>query len=207
MATAIVYLLIKVKKSDSDKFGCFGVHFVSSDTRLYVVKSITSVDSLNLNRKNSTMAKNVAAVKHVKVPKAKTAAQQAKAAANIAEAARRLERLQEKQSLARELRSRGYKGRSDNEVIDQFNKEQEVNSAASYVEKVLAVPVAGQIILRWLKDRVNQNPIHVRSLIVNFLNRDGSIEGHRDNAKLRNMVDDYLYSEQGQAILRHLIAA
>lgn len=132
----------------------------------------------------------------VRTPKPKTAAQIAKRDRNVAEAAKRLARLQAKQRLVKELRAKGMKG-TDDEIIQRFNTEQRQKEAAAYVACVLATPQAGPIINRWLKNRVNQSPIYVKELIIRFLNRDGSEEGHKDNSHLKSEVELFLM-EQGQ---------
>lgn len=152
------------------------------------------------------MAKNSTAPVAVRTAKPKTAAQLAKRDRNVAQAAERLARLQAKQKLVKELRAKGFKG-TDDEIIQRFNTEQRHNEAAAYVASVLAVPKAGPIIKRWLKDRINQSPIHVKELIVKFLNRDGSIEGHKDNSHLKAEVELFLTTEEGQKILAHKLAA
>ena len=145
------------------------------------------------------MAKNSTAPVAVRTAKPKTAAQLAKRDRNVAEAAERLRRLQAKQKLVKELRSKGYTG-TDDQIIERFNTEQRHNEAAAYVSSVLAVPKAGPIIKRWLKDRIGQSPVHVKALIQ-------SIEGHKDNSHLKAEVELFLSTEQGQKILQHKMAA
>lgn len=161
------------------------------------------------------MAKNEAPATRTARPK--TPAQIAQRDLNIKNAQERLVRHQAKQALAKQLRELGYTG-TDDEIITRFNykKREEEESenrknredeAAAYVNNVLAVPNVGPKIGRWLKNRINQSPIYVKELITNFLNRDGSIDGQKDNSKLKAEVDLYMNTEQGQKILAHKRAA
>ena len=95
------------------------------------------------------------------------------------------------QSLAKELRAKGYTGRTDQDVVNNFNESQKSVEAADYVAAVFAVPVSGVIIRRWLKDRVLQSPENVKKLIERFLSRDGS-DGGKDNSEHRRNVEDAL---------------
>lgn len=147
------------------------------------------------------MAKNPAPV-----AKSKTAAQITKRDRNIAEAAERLKRMQAKQKLVKELRGKGYTG-TDDQIIQKFMDDQRKEEAQAYVNNVLTVPVTGGIIKRWLKDRINQSPIHVQNLIIGFLNRDGSKPGHKDNSGLKADVENYLGNKQDLRIIAHKQAA
>ena len=138
------------------------------------------------------MAKN--AVKSAPTPRAsrsKSAAELVKKALNERLAAERLARLQAKQKLVIFLKKQGFKG-SDDLIIETFNNQQRLAEAAAYCKSVYAVPVAGIIIQRWLKDRIMMAPIQVADLISRFLNRDGSIEGQRDNSDLKAKVEAVL---------------
>lgn len=141
------------------------------------------------------MAKNATATAPVRSAKPKTAAQIAKRDRNVKEAAERLAKLQAKQKLLKQLRGMGLTG-SDDEIVDQYITQQRIASAKSYISSVLATPNAGQIIKRWLKDRINMSPIHVKELITKFLNRDGSMEGHKDNSELKAAVESHLNVER-----------
>lgn len=138
------------------------------------------------------MAKNSAAPVAVRTAKPKTPAQIAKREQNIRDAEERLKRLKEKQALLRKLRADGFKG-TDDQVIDQYITQQQTIEAETYVRNVLATPVAGIVIQRWLKDRVKMAPMHVKSLIVKFLDRDGTGgDGHKDNSHLKAAVGQHL---------------
>lgn len=137
------------------------------------------------------MAKNGPAPVHVRAPRVKTPAQRQKALENIAGATVRLRQLQERQKLVRELRQRGFVGRTDADVINAFNEHQRIEEAKQWVRDVLATPTAGIIIQRWLKDRITMAAIHLKPLIEKFLRRDGS-DGGKDNSKLREMVEAHL---------------
>lgn len=151
------------------------------------------------------MAKNSAPVV-VRSAKPKTPAQIAQRDRNIKEAADRLIRQQAKAKLVKQLRGMGFTG-TDDQIVDQYNNQQRIAEADCYVKSVLAVPVAGQIIKRWLKDRILMAPTHVKELITKFLNRSGSVEGQKNNSELKTAVELYLNSEQGRAIIAHKIAA
>lgn len=129
------------------------------------------------------MAKNATATAPVRSAKPKTAAQIAKRDRNVKEAAERLAKLQAKQKLLKQLRGMGLTG-SDDEIVDQYITQQRIASAKSYISSVLATPNAGQIIKRWLKDRINMSPIH------------GSMEGHKDNSELKAAVESHLNVER-----------
>ena len=152
------------------------------------------------------MAKNATAVPHVRSAKPKTTAQIKRAQENDRIAKERLELIQSRQKLANELRKKGFSGRTDAEVIHNFNKHQTEEMAREWVNQVLTVPHAGESIRRWLKDRINQSAFNVKMLIVKFLERDGS-NGFKDNSELAAVVYGYLQTEQGQRILRHKTAA
>lgn len=152
------------------------------------------------------MAKNATAAPHIRSAKPKTAEQIRKAQENDRIAKERLEFIQNRQKMANELRKKGFVGRTDMEVIHNFNKHQTEEMAREWVNQVLAVPSAGESIRRWLKDRINQSAFNVKMLIVKFLERDGS-NGTKDNSNLAATVYGYLQTEQGQRILRHKIAA
>jgi len=107
--------------------------------------------------------------------KPKSAAQIARRERNIELANQRLARLQAKQKLVKELKALGYKGSDDN-IIAQFSMEQREAEASQYVSNVLAHPKHGQIIRRWLAQRINQAPIYVKELIDKFLERDRNAE-------------------------------
>lgn len=139
------------------------------------------------------MAKSNTAVAPSRVPRPKSAAFFVRRERNIAEAAQRLERLQARQKLVNQLRKLGYKG-TDDQIVTQFNEAEKLARAKWYVDNVLATPVAGQVITRWLKSRILQGPLFVQSLIVKFLDRDGSKDGEKDNSELRRMVEDHLES-------------
>jgi hypothetical protein len=131
------------------------------------------------------------AVKSAPAPRAarsKSAAQLEKKARNERLAAERLARLQARQKLVNTLKKQGFTG-TDDQIIETFNNQQRLAEAAAYCKAVYAVPVAGLIIQRWLKNRITMAPIQVADLIRRFLNRDGSIEGQRDNSKLKAMVE------------------
>jgi hypothetical protein len=119
----------------------------------------------------------------------------AKKLTNIARSVERLKLLQARQRLAKSLRELGFAGRTDNEVIDRFNAVEKADSAQSYVDKVLVVPVTGNVIKRWLKNRILQNPIFVKGLIEKFLARDGS-DGGKDNAEHRDNVAEALQATE-----------
>lgn len=127
----------------------------------------------------------------VRAARPKSAAQLVRRDRNVAQAAERLMRLQKLQSLAKELRAKGYTGRTDQDVVNNFNESQKSVEAADYVAAVFAVPVSGVIIRRWLKDRVLQSPENVNKLIERFLSRDGS-DGGKDNSEHRRNVEDAL---------------
>jgi adenosylmethionine-8-amino-7-oxononanoate aminotransferase len=146
------------------------------------------------------VAKNSAPVA-VRSAKPKTAAQIAKRDRNIKEAADRLQRLQAKQKLVKQLRGMGLTG-TDDEIVDQYITQQRIAEAASYVKAVLATPNAGQIIQRWLKGRITMAPTYVKELITKFLNRDGSIEGQKDNSELKAAVESHLNVERRLAELK-----
>jgi hypothetical protein len=133
----------------------------------------------------------MANVKSAPAPRAarsKSAAQLEKKAQNEKLAAERLIRLQTRQKLVITLKKQGFKG-TDDEIIESFNNQQRLAEAAAYCKAVYAVPVAGLIIQRWLKGRITMAPIQVADLIRRFLNRDGSIEGQRDNSDLKAKVE------------------
>ena len=68
------------------------------------------------------MAKNATAVPHVRSAKPKTTEQIKRAQENDRIAKERLELIQSRQKLANELRKKGFSGRTDAEVIHNFNK-------------------------------------------------------------------------------------
>lgn len=144
------------------------------------------------------MAKNSAPVA-VRTAKPKTPAQIAKRERNIREATERLKRQQERTALLKKLRSDGFKG-TDDQVIDQYidqqraiEVQQQTVEAETYVRNVLTTPVAGIVIQRWLKSRINMAPMHVKELIVKFLDRDGTGgDGHKDNSHLKAAVGQHL---------------
>ena len=150
------------------------------------------------------MAKNSAPVA-VRTPKTKTLAQIEKRDRNIKDAKERLERLQAKQALLKKLRGMGLKG-TDDEIIDQYITQQQNIEAETYLKTVLATPVAGTIIQRWLKDRIKMAPTHVKNLVVKFLDRDGTGgEGHKDNSQLKAAVAEHL--ENVRMLSDHALAA
>lgn len=152
------------------------------------------------------MAKNATAAPNIRSAKPKTAEQIRKAQENDRIAKDRLKLIQTRQKLANELRKKGFVGRTDLDVIQNFNKQQAEEMAREWVNQVLAVPHAGESIRRWLKDRINQSATNVKMLIVKFLQRDGS-NGTKDNSNLAATVYGYLQTEQGQRIIRHKTAA
>ena len=113
-----------------------------------------------------------------------------KKSSNVAQAERRLAQLQQRQKLANDLRSKGFTGRTDQDVIDAFNEAEEMAEAQRYVNMIYSVPVTGVVIRRWLKARALQNPIFVKGLIDRFLERDGK-DGEKDNAEHRRNVSEY----------------
>lgn len=141
------------------------------------------------------MAKNNSAPVAVRSAKPKTAAQLAKRDKNIKEAAERLAKLQAKQKLLKQLRGMGLTG-TDDEIVDQYINQQRIATAKSYINSVLATPKAGQIIQRWLKGRITMSPIYVKELITKFLERDGSMEGQKDNSELKAAVESHLNMER-----------
>ena len=136
------------------------------------------------------MAKTKTAETTVRAKRSKTPAQIAQRDRNIALAAKRLEALQKLQKLAKQLRLVGFVG-TDQEIVDAFNKQEKARIAKSYIDTVLATPVTGIVIRRWLKDRILQSPENVKLLIIRFLSRDGS-DGGKDNSEHRRNVEDAL---------------
>jgi len=117
------------------------------------------------------MAKSSGPVVVSRAPKSKSAAQIAIRDRNVAMAAERLLRLQARQRLVSKLRLAGYTG-TDDQIVDSFNRQQELRDAISYCSMVFNLPQTGQIIQRWLKNRVQMAPVPLRRLIEQFLNRD-----------------------------------
>jgi len=124
------------------------------------------------------MAKSSAPVVS-RAPKSKSAVQIAKRDQNVALAAERLKRLQARQRLLVDLRRAGHTG-TDDQIIGSFNRQQELRDAVSYCSMVFNLPQTGQIIQRWLKNRVQMAPVPLRRLIEQFLNRDQNAEMKAD---------------------------
>jgi tRNA A37 methylthiotransferase MiaB len=133
------------------------------------------------------MAKNATATVAVRAPRPKTPAQLAKKERNERLAAERYERLQARQRLVNRLKKLGYTGTED-QIIESFNRAEKEREADEYVKGVLAVPVAGDVVRRWLKARITMSSVHLAELIRKFLDRDGSVEGQKDNSQLKATI-------------------
>lgn len=109
--------------------------------------------------------------------------QEVKKQANIRKANERLLALQEIQGKAAKARSIGLSGSNDEALANKWDeylakqaKEDARDRASGWLEVAIGTPVFGERIKGWLKDRINQDPIVVKGLVVRFLGRGANLE-------------------------------
>ena len=146
------------------------------------------------------MAKDKPTEPVARTSKPKTPKQIEKRELNKWRAENRLRDLQQRQDLANELRAKGYFG-SDDAIIrkaaeDQQNRqaEERIKQAEEYVANVLAIPEAGNLIRRWLNERITMAPLHVEALIKQFFSRPR-------NRTTKEYCDEFLSTEEGRKII------
>ena len=133
---------------------------------------------------------NTTKVNNVRMQKSKTPEQIRKRYDNVAAAAKRLEALQSKQRLIKELRQKGEKGPDEKVYLremlrlailnDERRARIELEQAKQWVQDVLSTPIVGGTITRWLKDRINLPPIEVRRIVEQFLSWSHNVKIHQD---------------------------
>jgi tRNA A37 methylthiotransferase MiaB len=124
------------------------------------------------------MAKNETKTFSKREARPKTQAQLAQAAKNRQLAEERLKKLQERQQLVKELRAAGAKGRTDAEVLANWEEMQKAQPsveqlAADYVNLVIKYSgIAGRTVESWLGKRLySGGPLAVQNLIREYVDR------------------------------------
>lgn len=126
------------------------------------------------------MAKNADAAPTVRVKRPKTAKQLEQKAKNIAAYnARNLAKAKERETVQYARKVLKLEG-TDKELVEMVReleaKAAQIkieNEAISYIENIVAIPRVGDVVKRWLGDRLSTMPkVELRLLISNFMNRE-----------------------------------